>query len=76
MVTRAGPRHPGSDIQVQQFSPEEGRRIFDEAAQFYLHMSGDEFLAAWDSGRFRDDPDLPRVMDVVMLLDLVRPERD
>lgn len=60
------------DVKIHEFSAQEGREIFDRAARFYLDMSGEEFLAAWDAGTFRDDPDQLGVMDVVMLLDLAR----
>ena len=48
--------------------------LFDAAARRYLHMSGDEFLKAWDAGVFHDpDPDAHRgVMDVAILIPLVR----
>lgn len=47
--------------------------IFDAAARQYLHMSGKEFLYAWDRGDFGPDPDSQRgVMDVAILLPFVR----
>ena len=47
--------------------------LFDAAARLHLHMSGDEFLKAWDSGAFGPDPDSHRgVMDVAILLPFVR----
>jgi hypothetical protein len=61
-------------VKVREFSPEEGRQIFDEAARFYLDMSGEEFLVAWRAGTFRNDPDHPGVMDVALLLDLAQPD--
>ena len=48
--------------------------IFDAAARRHLQMSGDEFLKAWDEGKFGPDPDAHRgVMDVAILIPLVRP---
>jgi hypothetical protein len=48
--------------------------LFDAAARRYLHMSGEEFLKAWDQGKFNDPaPDAHRgVMDVAILIPLVR----
>jgi hypothetical protein len=48
--------------------------LFDSAARRHLHMSGEEFLRAWDAGVFDDpDPDSHRgVMDVAILIPLVR----
>jgi hypothetical protein len=57
---------------IEVLDHEEGRRLFDEAAQQYLHMSGEEFLRRWDAGAFADDADRPEVMAVVMLLPFVR----
>jgi len=61
-----------SEAEVQEISPEDGRRIVDEAARFYLGMSGDEFIRAWHAGKFDDDPDRPEIMHVVMLLPFAR----
>ena len=55
-----------------EYSAEEGRAIFDAAAQRRLGISGDEFLRKWDAGEFADDPDRPEVIDVAMLIPLVR----
>jgi hypothetical protein len=48
--------------------------LFDAAARRYLSMSGEEFLKAWDEGKFNDpDPDAHRgVMDVAILIPMVR----
>lgn len=55
-----------------EYSVEEGREIFDAAAQRHLGISGDEFLRKWDAGEFADDPDRPEVIEVAMLIPLVR----
>lgn len=47
--------------------------LFDDAAQHYLALSGEEFLERWDAGYY-EDPDQPEVMSVVMLLPFARPE--
>lgn len=47
--------------------------LFDAAARRYLRMSGEEFLKAWDEGKFGPNPDQQRgVMDVAILIPLVR----
>jgi hypothetical protein len=53
---------------VRELSPEEGRKLFDEAARFYLNISGDEFIRAWEAGEYDDDPDRSEVMSMAMLL--------
>jgi hypothetical protein len=35
-------------------------------------MTAKDFIAAWDAGKFDDDPDRPEIMNVVMLLALIR----
>lgn len=56
---------------VEELPVEEGRRLLDEAAQRNLNMSGDQFIAAWDRGRF-SDPDSLRVQQVAALLPFAR----
>jgi len=53
---------------VRDLSPEESRELFDQAARYYLGISGEEFIRAWEAGEYDDDPDRPEVMNVVMLL--------
>ncbi len=60
------------DVEVQEVSAEEGREIVDQAARRYLNMTGEEFIAAWNGGKFDDDPDRPEVMRVAMLLPFAR----
>ena len=63
-------RHPDVDESGGTFhfvTPEERWAIFDQAAQHYLHMSGDEFIRAWDAGKFADDTDQPAIVRVYML---------
>ena len=57
---------------IELLSDDEGKALLDEAARRYLGMSGVDFLMAWDSGRFKDDPDRPEVMRVAMLIPLGR----
>jgi hypothetical protein len=55
------------DAAVHILTPEEAWEIFDEAAHFYLQMSGQEFINAWETGKFDDDPDRTAVVLVGML---------
>lgn len=57
---------------VHELTHEEARTMFDEVAQHYLSMSGDEFLRAWEAGEFDHDPDRPEVIRVAMLRRLVQ----
>ncbi len=59
-------------VKVHHLSPEEARRLFEEAAQRELGISGAEFLAALDSGAFDEGPERREVINVLMLLPLVR----
>jgi hypothetical protein len=59
---RQAPEH--ENAVVRELTHEEGRALFDEQARFYLGMSGDEFLRAWDAGEI--DPDDPRIHGAVM----------
>ncbi len=61
-----------SGVTINEVSAEEGRAIFDQAARRYLGMSGEEFIKAWNAGKFDDDPDRPEVMRVAMLLPFAR----
>ena len=48
----------------------EGRELFDSVCQYYLEMSGDEFLRLWASGAItqKDAEDDFRVSRVVSIL--------
>ena len=51
---------------------DEAYALLDREAQRYLHMSAQDFILAWENGKFDDDPDQPDVMYVAMLLPLVQ----
>jgi hypothetical protein len=51
-------------------SDQEAATIFDEAAKYFLGMSGTEFLEAWSSGRFENPDTMPGVMEVASLIPL------
>lgn len=60
------------EVAINEVSAEEGHTILDRAARRYLGMSAEEFIAAWNAGKFDDDPDRPEVMRVAMLLPFAR----
>ena len=55
------------DATMHVLTPEEAWQSFDEAARRYLGMSGEAFIAAWDTGSFGEDPDRPALIRVAML---------
>lgn len=57
---------------VRNLTDEEGRALFDNAARFYLGISGEEFIERWDSGYYDEAPDHPDIVDVAMLLPFAR----
>ncbi len=57
---------------VEQFTDEEARDIFDRASWRNLNMSGDEFIRRYDAGEYDEDPDLPGIMSMILLLPLAR----
>jgi hypothetical protein len=61
------PTERADNGQVHLSTEEEWRAIVDRAARYYLNMSGEEFIRAWELGSFTDI-DRPEVLRVVMLL--------
>jgi hypothetical protein len=57
---------------VRVVDKEEGMEMLDEMAREQLNMSGEEFLKAWDEGRFGDRTDTPEVMRVAGLIPFAR----
>jgi hypothetical protein len=55
------------DRHIRELDQEQSWQLFDDAAQHYLHISGEEFLELWRSGYY-EDPDQPEIMSVLMLL--------
>jgi len=55
------------DRHIRELSDTEAWELFDNAANEYLNVSGEEFLYRWKSGYY-EDPDQPDVMSVIMLL--------
>ena len=63
-----------TSVEVSELTPEAAAAAFDRIARTALDLSGEEFLAALDQGKFEDvDPDAhPGLLDVLMALPLVR----
>jgi hypothetical protein len=61
-------------VEVTELTPDEVAAAFDRISRGALSLSGEEFLAALDDGKFDDvDPDAhPGLLDVLMALPLVR----
>lgn len=66
--------HARAKLQQQQseqpevFSEAEAWALFDAAAHRFMGMSGSDFLAAWEAGRFHDPEDQLRAMRVTPLI--------
>ena len=58
------------DNGYKELSQEEGRKLFDRLAQRYFRMSGEEFLRAWETGKFKSEDESPEVAQLVMLIPL------
>lgn len=56
------------DVTIHEAAAEEGRAILARAAWRYPGMSAKEFIEAWNTGKFDDNPDRQEVMRVAMLL--------
>jgi hypothetical protein len=57
--------------EVTEATREEGRAMLDRAAREVLGISGDQFLARWDDGDYRDDDD-PAVTEITLLIPFAR----
>jgi hypothetical protein len=56
------------DIDIHELTDDEARAMLDGMARYYLDMSGDEFVRAWEAGEFDGDLDRPGLSRVAMLL--------
>ncbi len=55
---------------IRELTLDQGRELLNRQAQRYLHMTGEQFIAAWRRGDFNGKSDSPEVMRVAMLLPL------
>ena len=51
--------------------PERAKALFEEEAWRIAGMSGDDFLARWDAGDFRDVEDTPEGRELAYLILLI-----
>jgi hypothetical protein len=58
-------------VTYQELSREEGRALFEQRAQEWLGMSGEEFIRRWESGGI-DDPDRTDVIMLAIMIPLAR----
>jgi hypothetical protein len=58
-------------VAVEHISDSDGAEIVDAAARHNLGMSGEDFMAAWEAGKFDGDSDRPEIVRVAMLLPLL-----
>jgi len=56
---------------AQIIDEKDGWAILEDAAQRYLGISAARFLAAWESGDYKDTADTTEVMRVAQLIHLV-----
>ena len=47
-------------------------KLFDRPVHYYLGVSGEEFVARWESGQYKGPDAEPGRMSVVMLLPFAR----
>ncbi len=71
---------PAQDVETRArfTTPEEGRELFDFQARELLGMSGEEFLNRWDTGEFRNLPDIEEnfpIIRLAMLIPFARQDR-
>jgi hypothetical protein len=64
-------KDPTSTNHIHVSTDQERRTLVERAAGQYLDMSVDEYLDAWEHGRF-ENPDRPEVMRVALLLPVGR----
>jgi len=56
---------------VKFLDPEEGKMLFENAAQHYLKMTGEQFKRKWKAKKIKN-LDRPEVMHVASLLPFAR----
>jgi len=62
-------RPPATGNGIRWLTTEESHALFDEAARYYLNMSGEEFLRRYDAGEFEAEIDeRPELRHMKMLI--------
>jgi hypothetical protein len=57
---------------IRMLTCEEGRDLLERQTRRFLGMSAEEFVEAWESGVFDDNPDLPGLINLAMLIPFAR----
>ncbi len=57
---------------IREFTSKEGRKLFDDAAKYYLGLSGEEFLKRLNDGEFEDPDEYPELAEVLALVPFAR----
>jgi hypothetical protein len=57
---------------VQELTEKQSWKLFDRPVHYYLGVSGEEFVARWESGQYKGSASGPGRMSVVMLLPFAR----
>mgnify|MGYP007126066466 CR=1 FL=1 len=60
------------DVEAVELSADEGRALFNRRCRKLLHVSGDEFLDAYDRGVAWDRWDVDKVIELSMLIPFAR----
>ena len=74
-VIRKSNKDRTTDSPVIEVTDEEGRRMFDEAAQEWLGITGEEFLRRYDAGEYADlveSEDIRRIVDLYLMIPFAR----
>lgn len=71
MATQSTTPKPRND-RIHEMSVEEGEAMFDSLARSSMNMSGEEFIRAWESGEFDNQPETPEVIRLVLLIPFTR----
>lgn len=58
----------GDEGGVIEVSPEETRKLLDEAARELFGISGDEFVRRWKAGKYKDEVENEKIWQVAFYL--------
>ncbi len=64
-----------TNVTIEELSRDDGYAMLDRLSKQCCNMGVDDFISAWESGAFDDDPDNPEIMRLVMLLPFVQDGR-
>ena len=59
---------------IHELTLEEGWELLDREARRYLNLGAEEFLAAWEAGKYDNEPERSEVIYVAMLIPFARRE--